>query len=110
MRKEFRDYCDSMTIVFPLPKKLHQREQAKGFYIAGSLSKYSDRFYSVYSGDVPLGSIINQSGFFLGKKIDRKTLPDNFQHRLNHAERLWNRAVTEDTKLAWKEWNDFNLL
>ena len=41
----------------------------------------------------------------LGKKIKRESLPKHVQEWIDTMEEKYNRALKEDTKEAWNEWN-----
>ena len=104
-RKPFRDYADPITVVFPLPKRLQQREGSRGFFIAGNFGS-DGRWIRLHSGDVPLGAIINGNQFYIGKKLRRESIPEPARTEIDYLADLWNKAVTKDSAEAWEEWNN----
>lgn len=102
-RKEFKNYPDSMSVYFPLPKRLRKREFSNGFYCAGHLN--GTGFYGMYWDNVPEGVVLNSNGMYLGKLIKRETLPTRFQQHLMKLETLWNEVVSKDTDEMWDIWH-----
>ena len=103
-RKEFKNCPDSMTIYFPIPKRLQKREQSKGCFCAGHINSMGG-FNGMYWDSVNQGMIINGNQLYLGKRIKRETLPEKVQNHINELEKIWNNAVTKDDESSWDKWN-----
>ena len=103
-RKGLKDYVDNITVYFPYPKRLQEREQGKGFYIAGGFTS-DGHFNRMHSDTIPVGVLINGNNCYFGKRLRDEHIPTPALEEITELARVWNVAVTEDTTEAWDEWN-----
>lgn len=104
-RKQFRDYVDNITVVFPIPKRLQEREYSRAFFIAGNFGS-DGRWNRLHSGDIPQGVYINGNRCYLGKKLRLDAIPEPARAEIVRVGKIWNEAVTKDTEEAWERWNE----
>lgn len=103
-RKQYCDYVDTMTIFFPVSKRLQGREQCRAYCISGKpmsngVWRGTDSFY------LPVGVPVNSNQCYLGKRVKIDTLPKPTQDEINRLSTLWNEAVTTDSEEAWERWD-----
>lgn len=104
-RKQFRDYVDNITVVFPIPKRLQEREHSRAFFIAGNFGS-DGRWNRLHSGDIPQGVYINGNRCYLGRKMRLDAIPEPARAEIERVGKIWNEAVTKDTEEAWERWNE----
>lgn len=104
-RKPFRDYVDNITVVFPIPKRLQERERSRAFFIAGNFGS-DGRWNRLHSGDIPQGVYINGNQCYLGKKMRLDAIPEPARAEIVRVGKIWNEAVGKDTEEAWERWNE----
>ena len=104
-RKQFKNYADPITVLFPYPKRLQEREHARAFFVAGNFGS-DGRWNRLHSGDIPRGVYINGNQCYLGKKLRLADIPDLAREEIERVGRIWNEAVTKDTDEAWEQWNE----
>ncbi len=104
-RKEFKNYADPVTVYFPYPKRLWERERAKGYYIACNFTS-SGLLMRLHSDTVDVGVMINGNRCHFGRRLHDKDIPAPALKEIKALESAWNRAVSEDTDEAWDAWNE----
>lgn len=98
--KKYESYPDRYAILYMIPKE-YRNNGLKGIYLGcrptedGMIRctweevKTSDR----------IGVTVN-----LGKRIPIEHLPAGFRHIVRKMDRVYNRALNENTEQAWAEW------
>lgn len=97
--KKYENYVDRYSLYVPIP-----RNRVKEFGYVGSFLgfSFSDKGITRCCWDECRHGVAFMN---LGKKIKRESLPKHVQEWVNTMERIYNRALKEDTEEAWEEWN-----
>jgi len=96
--KCFTDYVDRYALYVPTPRQKVSEWGFMGMYLGFSFGKETITRCCWEECRQGVASMK------LGKKIKRNTLPLHVQEWIDNMERVYNRALRENTQEAWEEW------
>ena len=98
LRKEYETYVDRYCLYVPTPRNKVKEWGLMGMFLGFS---FNDNQIVRCCWDECKYGVKTMK---LGKKIKRDQLPKNVQEWINEKERLYNKALKENTLKVWEEW------
>lgn len=98
INKKYENFVDRYSLYVPTPRNKVGEWGFMGIFLGFS---FTDNHITRCCWDECKRGIISMN---LGKKIKRETLPLNVQKWINKMEKLYNKALEEDTEDAWDNW------